>query len=221
MALLGNFLNVTDVRGSVGGNVYTKARAGHTLRARVKGRNPRSTRQSAARVNMAEASRQAKAFDSTELAAWKAYAASITNHNRVSGAAFNPSWIDAYNQLAIPFLGMTPGGTPPTTPPTDPFTGDTITATIAGAAGKVVITGSGANTAGIQTAILVQKLPSTNREPNPKGYVVDSWVTIPGSPFHVDSTTLEPGVYAVGYKFGLTATGQTSPPVFLGNVNVT
>lgn len=220
MAKLGSFLNVTDIRGSVGGNTYSKARVGHTLRARIKGSNPRTTRQSAARANMAEASRQAQAFDATELAAWKAYAASLTKHNSVSGAAYSPSWITAYNELAIPYLGMNPGGTPPSTPPASPFTGDTITVTAAGASGKITFTGSAASTAGIKVALLVQKLTSANRKPNPKGYVLNKWGSIPGTPFHLDTTTLTPGTYAVGYKFGDDTTGQETLPVFLANVIV-
>lgn len=220
MASLGNFLVTTDIRGSVGGTVYTKSRSTHVLRARVKPRNPRSTRQSAARANMAEASRQAQAFSPTEVLAWKAYADSLTLHNKVSGTAYKPSWIQAYNTLAIPFLGMNPGDTPPTTPPTDPFTGDTITVTAAGASGKITFTGSAASTSGIQVALLVQKLPSPNREPNPKGYVLNKWGVFPGTPFHLDTTTLEPGVYAIGYKWGNEVTGQETLPVFLANVTV-
>lgn len=221
MAVLGNFLATTDIRGSVGGQVYTKGRSGHTLRARIKPHNPRSTRQSAARANMAEVSRQAQAFNSTELAAWKAYADSITLHNRVSGAAYKPSWIQAYNALAIPYLGMNPSGTPPTTPPAAPFTGDTITVTAAGASGKITFTGSAASTAGIKIALLVQKLLSPNRLPNPKGYIVDKWGVFPGTPFHLDTTTLPPGTYAIGYKWGDDTTGQETLPVFLANVIVT
>lgn len=220
MAKLGGFLNVTDIRGKLGGTVFSKTRSAHILRTRIKGRNPRSSRQTVARDNMATSSREAKAMDAATVLLWKDYAASITKHNSVSGAAYHPSWITAYNELAIPFLGMTPGGTPPDTPPADPFTGDTITATIAGGVGKVTLTGSAEQGAGIMTAILVQKLPSANREPNPKGYVLDSWVTVPATPFQVDSTTLSPGFYAVGYKFGKVSTGQETLPVFLGVVEV-
>lgn len=220
MAILGNFLVATDVRGSTGGVVYSKTRSSHIMRARVKGRNPRSTRQSAARANMAAASRQAQDFSPSEVLDWKSYAAGITLHNRVSGAPYHPSWIQAYNTLAIPFMGMNPGDTPPTTPPTDPFTGDTLVVTAAGASGKITFTADAASTSGIQVALLVQKLSSPNREPNPKGYVLNKWGVFPGTPFHLDTTTLEPGTYAIGYKWGNEDTGQETLPVFLPNVTV-
>ncbi len=221
MAKLGNFLNVTAIRGSVGGDVYTRGRSGPTMRARVKGRNPRSSRQSVARANMAEGARAAKSLSLSNKALWVTYAASITKHNSVSGAAYHPSWITAFNEVALPFYAMTPGGTAPVTPPTSPFVGDVITLTAAGASGKITFTGSAQQTSGMKTALLVQLLASPNRTPNPNGYTLNLWGEVPATPFHLDTGPLPAGTYAVGYKFGLIATGQETLPVFLANVIVT
>jgi len=221
MALLGQPLVVSEIRGSVGGGVYTKGRSGPVMRNRVTPRNPRSSAQTTIRANMSAASRGASALSSTNKALWSTAAAAITKHNRVSGNAYNPSWITYYNSLTIAYLLGTPGGTPPTTPPTTPYSGDTITLTATGGSGSIVYTGSAQQTAGSKTEFLYQRLTAPNRAPKPKGYKIYSVAAVPATPFQVTASGLAAGTYSVGYKFIKTATGQESPMVVIGTVTVT
>lgn len=216
MAKLGNFLQVSDIRGSIGGDVFSKSRSGHTLRVRVKPRNPRSSSQSDVRALMTNGSRFAKALGSSDVVDWKAYAASITKHNSVSGAPYSPSWITALLQLYIPFFLATPGGTFPTSPPSDPYTGDVITLTAAGGSGQIQMTGSAQSTSGQTVFVYLEKLKSPNRTPSTSRGKLYSVDPVPATPFHITITGLAAGDYAVRYCFVDTDTGQESPLVDLG-----
>lgn len=220
MAKLGGFLQVADIRGKLGGNVFSKGRSGSTLRVRVKPRNPRSSAQSAVRALVTAGSRAAKALSSMLLAEWKAYALTITKHQSVSGAAYNPSWITAFIELYVPFFLATPGGTFPDDPPTDPYSGDVITITAAGGSGQIQVTGSAQSTADNTVFVYAELLKSANRAgSNGPGKLI-SVDPIPATPFHVTITGLAPGEYKVSYRFVLTTTGQMGPLVFLGNKTV-
>lgn len=220
MAKLGGFIQVADIRGKLGGNVFSKARNGATLRIRVKPRNPRSTDQSDVRALMTAGARAAKVLSSSDVLAWKSYASSITKHNDVSGQAYNPSWITALTALYVPFFLATPGGTFPTTPPASPYSGDVITVTAAGGSGQIQITGSAQSTADNTVFLYAEKLKSANRAPSNKPGKLISVAPIPTTPFHVTVTGLDPGDYAVKMKFVLTTTGQEGPIVSLGTVTV-
>jgi hypothetical protein len=221
MAKLGAFINTTAIRGKLGGQVFTAGRSGATLRTRVKGKNPRSVTQSSRRANLAVAARAAKALSSANVTNWKTYVAGITKHNAVSGAAYHPSWFNAYVGLYADLLLATPGAAAPTTSPSTAYTGDTITITAAGTSGTITYTGSAQQTAGSKTMFLAQKLAAPNRTPGAKKYTILGTSAVPTTPFQVAFSSLPAGTYAVGYKFVNTTTGQTSLPVFLTNVIVT
>jgi len=221
MAVVGSFIHVSDMRGKIGGNVFSRGKSGHTVRVRVKPSNPRTSAQSNVRSLMADGARFFKDLAAEDLALWRDYAASLTFHNRVSGAAYAPTAINALTQLYVPFFLASPAGTFPDVPPTTPFTGDVITLTAVGDDNMITFTGSAQQTAGIKTEFLIQRLKSPNRLPSPEGYTIASIAAVPATPFEVDITDLTPGFYAVGYKFIKTATGQETLPVFLGIVEVT
>lgn len=213
---LGNFLMVSDQRGSLGGNVYSRSRSGHTARARVKPRNPRSTDQDTVRALMTDGSRVAKGLSSANVELWKTYANSLTFHNSVSGAAYHPSWITALLQLYIPFKLATPGGSFPDTPPTEPFAGETITIEAALDTGVITITGSAQQTAGITTFIYAEYLVSANRTPSGREGKLVSVIPVPATPFEIPLSDLADGWYAVHARFVDTATGQEGPLMGLG-----
>lgn len=211
---------VSNARGKTGQAVFTKTRSGSIIRLRVKPKNPRTVAQTTVRANLTEASRTYKGLSSSDVLSWQNYAATVTKRNAVTGQHYNPSAITAFNGLATSFLEMTPGGSIPTTPPTTPFVGDSVTITAVGGSGDITYTASAANATGVNTYLLLQKLVSANREPNPKGYrigVIHHFVS--GTLTNVISG-LAPGTYAVAYKFGQVADGQTSLPVVIGKVTV-
>lgn len=221
MAKLGQFTNVSNIRGKLGGTVFTKGRSGATLRLRVKPTNPRSTAQTNVRSILTAASRFSKAMTASQVTAYKAYSAGITKHNSVSGSAYNSSFINAVNALYVPFKLASPGTTFPTAPPAAPYVGDTITQTAAGSAGTITFTGSAVQTAGNTTFFMAQRLASSNRTPKSKGYRIIRIAATPTTPFQVAVASLTAGTYAVGYKTVLIATGQQSAFVALGLVTVT
>lgn len=219
MAKIGLGVIVSQIRGKVGGGVFTHARNGATLRTRVKPSNPRTAAQSGVRSDLTDAARAFKALGSSDLTAWKNYAASITKTNAISGSTYHPSAISLFVALAAKFLQLTPGGTIPVTPPAAPFEGDTITVTAAGASGKITFTGSAANASGVTTELLYQKLPSANRVPNPKGYKHGAFKAMASMALTQD-VTLSPGEYIPAYKFVENTTGQQSGLVILPQVTV-
>lgn len=95
MALLKFGSLATDVRGSVGGLVFSKNRFGHYTRGRVKPVNPHSERQDNIRSTM---SSMRNIWDgiltADQRAAWAAYAANVTIQNKV-GESVNAT---GYNQ---------------------------------------------------------------------------------------------------------------------------
>ncbi|GAJ18904.1 unnamed protein product, partial [marine sediment metagenome] len=79
---------VIQLSGSIAGNTYARNRFGNYIRARTKPVNPRSARQSGARINimwLAEQWRESPMNDARRLA-WGTYAASV-NWNNALGEA--------------------------------------------------------------------------------------------------------------------------------------
>lgn len=218
MAKIGQFLNVTDIRGKLGGTVFTAGRSGATLRARVKGKNPKSPAQVAVRVSMTAAARSGITLSGDQLTAWKAYANALTFHNKTSGNAYHPAWNTVYNASFrnLSDVGMTP--TSPIDAPVAPWTPDTITVTANGAGtGDIVFTASDANSTDATTILYVGIVPGYTRQ------VTEKDLRIAGV-FQFTSGTLTQTVgglisgqnYAVGVKFVNTDTGQASPIIFQG-----
>lgn len=221
MASLGNFLQVTDIRGSVGGNVFSRSRGINTLRARVRPRNPRSTSQLLVRALTTSGSRAAQALSSTNKALWVTYANSLTFHNPVSGAAYTPTWMQAFMQCYMALYLFNPSATTPTTAPTTPYSGDTITLSAAATAGTITVTGSAQSTTGQTVFIYLTRLRSANRAIPAAPGKLYSKIAIPATPFQIPITGLAAGTWAVKYRFVKTATGQGGPLVSLGTFLVT
>jgi len=127
-----------DLRGKAGGVAFTKGRSGLVVRPRTHPRDPETPAQTAIRTNLARAAQVYRALTPAELAAWRAYAQSVTRTNPVQGTPYHPCANTAFMALAAKFLQIhTPdlsaeasakAGPPvPTTPPETPFPGDTIT----------------------------------------------------------------------------------------------
>lgn len=75
---------VTDIRGSMGGTVFSRNHGGNTIRNRTKPVNPRSALQSARRAQVAYLSRYwSNTMTSQERTDWRAYAAGTSWTNRL------------------------------------------------------------------------------------------------------------------------------------------
>lgn len=76
---------VTDMRGSIGGNTFSRGPAGPYVRARVKPINPRSNRQAVVRAYLSYLSQfWGKTMDPAVREAWEVYAADTNFKNKVA-----------------------------------------------------------------------------------------------------------------------------------------
>jgi len=203
-----------DLRGKAGSVVLQKGRSGLSVKPRVTGKNPRTPAQQAVRGYMAKAAQTYRSLTPAQLAAWQAYAQTVTHVNEVEGNSYHPAANSVFAGLAVKFLQMNPTGAVPTTPPASAFIGDSITVTAASpSAGTVVFTASGSNTLGVTTELLLQPLKSPARTPNPKDYRTKAFQAF--ASVTTKSLTVPPGTYAAAYRFVKTATGQVTPLVTL------
>lgn len=220
MAKVAYGANVSNIRGKVGTNVFTRAHTGPTLRIRVRGRNPKTPAQNSVRANLARAAATFRGLTPAQAAAWTAFGQTITKRNSVSGTSYNPTGITIFVALAAKFLQVSPGGVIPLTPPAAPFAGDPIAVTVAGAAGQVTFTASAANTANVRTELLLQPLRSRNRQPTAKGYRTKTFVGFAAGAL-TQNVPATPGFYAPAFRFVNVLTGQETTLVALLIVQVT
>jgi hypothetical protein len=219
MAKVAYGANVSNIRGKVGTDVFTRARNGPTMRIRARPKNPRTTAQTGARANLTRAAETYRGMTPAQAASWTAYGLTITKKNPVSGTSYNPTGIDAFVALASKFLQINPGGVIPLTPPGSAFAGDAIAVTAAGAAGQVTFTASGANGASVKTELLLQPLRSRNRTASGINYRTKAFVAFaPGA--LTANVAVPAGVYAPAYRFVNTQTGQQTALIALPTVQV-
>lgn len=75
---------VTDIRGSIAGNTFSRAKAGNYIRSRKKPVNPRSNLQGTRRAVASQLSREwGKTLTEVQRAAWRAYADATTWTNKL------------------------------------------------------------------------------------------------------------------------------------------
>lgn len=90
---------VTDVRGSMAGNTFSRNKGGNYLRARTKPCNPRSTTQNTRRAKLAYLTRAwGKTCTEQERTDWRAYALGTTWHNKL-GQVVEINGLAAYLRL--------------------------------------------------------------------------------------------------------------------------
>lgn len=209
-----------EARGKMGTVVFTAAKNGPTARVKASVKNPKTASQRTVRAYLTRAAKTFKGFTTAQYNAWNAFGATQVRSNPITGETYTLSGISAFVELTTKFLQVSPNGTIPLAPPTSDFTGDTVTVTATAGVGQVTFTGSSPNGSGITTELLLQRLPSRNRKPNPEGYVSAGFRAFaPGSLEFV--ATVPAGFYAAGYRFVRTATGQATDIVALPVQTVT
>lgn len=211
--------DIAAMSGSQADMVYTRARSGPTRRSRVRGTNPRTPAQSAARTRLTLAVSAYSGLSPEQVAAWEVFSATQVSRNRLSGAQYVPSANSVFTGLTAKFLQITPGGTIPVMPPDGPFAGDLTAVTAAAASGGVAFTASRANGAGVETELLLQRLASPVRKPEARKYRSRGFVAFAsGSLTHLVS--MPAGVYAAAYRFVSPITGQDTVLTPVGVVTV-
>lgn len=208
-----------DLRGKDGSVVIRKSRSGLVATPRTTPKNPRSNGQVGSRNALSKGSKGFANFTASQAAAWNAYGATITKHNKVSGTTYTSTGISAYNALATKFLQINPGGTVPVAPPTTAFLGDGIAISTTAGTGQVTFTASAANAAGVKTELLVQPLKGKNRKPGARGYVSKGFVAFAAGALS-STVTVPSGYYACAFRFVSTTTGQATALTPLATVTV-
>jgi hypothetical protein len=209
-----------DVRGKDGNVVISKGRTGLVMRPRTTPRNPKTAAQDSVRAALSKAAKTYKGLTSTQVQAWKNYAATITKTNPVTGKSYHPTAINAFVELAAKFLQVAPAGTVPLTPPSTSFVGDSITIGADTDPSTLIITASGANASGVTTEILIQPLANSTRNPDASQYKHLAFHAFVSATPTVNYT-VPAGYYAVAYRFVKTSTGQASELVQLDVQTVT
>jgi hypothetical protein len=220
MAKVAYGANVSNIRGKIGTDVFTKAHSGPTLRILIRGKNPKTTPQSIVRLNLARAAAAFRNMTPAQVASWSFFAQTITKHNPVNGVAYSPTAVNEFVALATKFLQVNPGGVIPLTPPATSFAGDTITVTALGGAGQVAFTASGANSPNVKTELLLQPLRSRNRVPAAKGYRSKGFVAFVAGALTQNVPVTPAGFYVPAFRFVNTLTGQATTLIVLAVVQV-
>ena len=124
-----------------------------------------------------------------------------------------------FTRLALRVLQADATAEVPVDPPAAPFGGDAVRVAVSASADGVAFTASAANAPGVFTELLLQPLASVHRRAYPRNYRSQGFVAFTGAG---DSRTVlvSPGTYAVAVRFTLTATGQSTPALSLGVVQV-
>jgi hypothetical protein len=207
------------LHGKAGNVVFAQTRFGLVVRPRTIPRNPRTPAQMASRDRLTRASAAYRALSPAQLAAWAAYARTLTRTSPVGGPPYVPAAQNVFVGLAAKFLQVNPGESIPLDPPAAPFFGDGITVTASAVSGGVEFAASGPNAAGLVTELLLQPLTRAARAPKERGYRPQAFVAFaPGSLTY--TVPAAPGAYAPAIRFVRAATGQDGALVPLPAVQV-
>lgn len=219
MAKVAFSAEIQDLRGKIGNTVFTRARNGATVRARVNVSNPRTSAQTAVRANLARASAAYKNMTPAQVQAWRAYASTQTRRDPITGASYTPAANTVFTGLASKFLQNNPAGAIPVTPPASAFGGDALTVIASEVNGTVLFEASGPDTANVKTELLLQPLKSQNRTPTAKGYRTRAFVAFAAGALD-HNVPVPNGFYVPAYRFINALTGQDTELVTLPVVEV-
>lgn len=137
MALIRPGPMVSDLRGSVGGTVFSRNRSGLYVRGRVSPTNPNSITQQQARAFMTQATQAWNSLTAIQRAGWNSYAGSVVRTNPL-GDSFTWSGQQAF--VATNCMRYQVGLATLTTAPVVNSAGPTITPTMSVTAGSTTLT---------------------------------------------------------------------------------
>jgi hypothetical protein len=140
--------------------------------------------------------------------AWRDYAESVFRSSDVTGRRYTGNALTEFVALATKFMQANPGGTVPVTPPTSSYIGDSVVVGTSAIETGVRWSASGPNDSETVTELLVQKMPSPRRKPT-KQYTSAAFVQFAAGSLSFD-LPLDPGSYALAYRFVRLATGQST-----------
>lgn len=204
---------VGQIGGKLAGAVVVRLPDGRAyLREHVLPRNPRTPAQVEARNRYGRAMEAYRALNSTEMAAWQAYAEGLARE-----AERTPRAVEVFVALTTKLLQALPGAVIPTFPPDSLFVGDGVNVGVEADAGAVVFTPDAANREDVVTELLLAPMRSAGTRPNAHAYRHRAFVTFsgPGEAFSVSAGL---GWWACAARFVRLSTGQATPLVRIGSV---
>ncbi len=207
----------TGASGKAANAVFRETSEGTIVGPRVTPRNPRTPAQQAVRAAMTKASQSFQTLTQAQIKAWNKYALKGQVNNKTTHKPKTRSGINAYLELASKYYLVNGSGTAPATPPALPFVADDVTFTVTASAGTLTVTASGPNNAGVKTEFLIQELASPARKPQKGGYRTNSYHAFVAGTLDYD-IEVDPGYYAVGYRFVNTATGQQTLTTYFTDI---
>lgn len=207
MAKLKRTVLVSGLSGSSGPVTFKITREGTIVSERSTPANPNTAGQLAARDRFRAATTAFRGLTSNQEKAWEAYADTFSDRDDITGKSRRPNAINLFVRYATKFLQVTPGGTIPLAPPTTGFAGDKLLLDVESDPGQLTITANAANTAGTTTEILIQRLASPNRNPQPGAYRHAAFKVFTSGSLSV-VIPVTPGHYSVAARYVSVATGQ-------------
>jgi hypothetical protein len=143
LALLGG--GITDMRGSVGGNTFSRSKYGVTVRAKTSPVQPQSVHQTNSRGQLVTVSRRwSQVLTATERSQWNAFALTQPQTNRFGQVSYlsGHQWFNKLNSVALSITAFNYLNTPPGTGSYPSVIGLSITADIGTLAMDIDYSGS-------------------------------------------------------------------------------
>jgi hypothetical protein len=205
------------IKGRVGNAVYYQTADGRTfVRERPRVANPRTPAQTEQRANFDAAVALYRNLSLAEVDAWREWA---RQPGPDGPGARRARANTAYLSLALHFMRLNPGQWPPRLPPSSRFLGDHVAVTAAAAAGGVEFRSDRANSAGVATALYLQRLRSRGDGLSAKKARLRGYARFVAGGLTV-VVPVGPGLYGCAVRLVEAATGQATGLLWLGRVEV-
>ena len=209
---------LSDLRGSVGGEVIILTRSGLAARRKPRYHYPANPSVQAGNDRMRQATAAWNTLSAAQFEAWCAYAETITHQNSVTGKGYHPAPKNVFVGLSMKFLQVNPGSPVPLNPTIASYLGDSLTVSATAISGGIRFIASGPNGVDSATELMIQPLANARCKPT-KFYKHGTFHAFSVGSLAYD-LSLEPGVYALACQFVRPSTGQTAGMRTIGTVEV-
>lgn len=207
-------IGIGSISGTSGGAVFVQRRDGTILvreRPTFSGSDTDGQRES--RRLFSRASSAWRDLTDDEQRAWLAWA---KRENPFAGAS---AAANSFRSLAVRWLAFDPQGDPPRLPPDAPFGGDAVEVAVDGTSSTIRFVADRPNSTGVATELMAVAVRSAISEPRDRDYRILGRMAFAKGALSCE-VPATPGRHAVGVRFVLRATGQSTGVLRLGIVRV-
>ncbi len=211
------------LRGKAGNVVFVKSREGTLVKPRVSPTNPNTKSQASIRSALTQAAQAWTTLTAAQVKAWNDYADSKPHFDNATNKTTTSTGFNTFVKLTAKWFAVTGEETGfAVNPPLTTFVGDdiTVTANEESSPGNITFVASGENAEDITTELLIQRLPTTTRQPDKNGYRIAAYETFEGVSPEVE-IPVSAGYYVAAYRFVNTVTGQMSELQYLPMMTIT